>query len=163
MAKRVRKLPGDIFKVPLGEGKVGYVQYLAIDETMLHSNVIRAFQTHYDETDKPDLEAVAAGPVQFHAHVFLGAALKFYAWEKVGKAPYPKTVDVLFRSSGDFGSPEVKISHKWYIWRINQPKRYVGSLTKKYQHAEIGVVIAPQNIAERMRTGFYNFVHPGYE
>jgi hypothetical protein len=163
MVKRIRKLLGDIFKVPLSNGKVGYVQFIAIDETMLGAHVIRAFQTRYDADDTPDLQSyVAAAYVQFFAHVFLDSALKFFAWEKVGNAPYPEHIDVLFRDSGDYGTPEIKTSHDWYVWRINEPQRAVGSLTPEYQNAEIGVVIAPQNIAGRMLTGSYPMVYPAY-
>jgi len=163
MGKRVRKILGDIFKVPLDNGKVGYVQYMAIDESALGGHVIRAFQTHYDHDDTPDLQSkVVTDSVQFTCHVFLNNALKFFAWEKVGRAPYPEHIDVLFRQSGDHGTPEVKISHDWYVWRINEPQRAVGSLTPEYQNAEIGLVFAPPNIAGRMLTGSYPIVYPGY-
>jgi hypothetical protein len=163
MVKRIRKLLGDIFKVPLSNGKVGYIQYIAIDETMLGGHVIRAFQTHYDPDDTPDLQPmVTTDSVHFIAHVFLDSALKFFAWEKVGNVPYPEPIDVLFSASGDYGTPEIKISHDWYVWRINEPQRAVGSLTPEYQNAEIGVVIAPQIIAGRMLTGSYPMVYPAY-
>lgn len=163
MAKRVRKLLGDIFKVPLSHGKVGYVQYIANDKTMLGGHVVSVFKTHYYDNETPDLQSeVATDLVQFTAHVFLDAALKFYNWEKVGNASYPECVDVLFRDSGDYGTPEVTISHDWYVWRINKPQRSIGTLTSEYQDAEIGVVFAPQVIAGRMLTGSYPIVYPGY-
>lgn len=163
MTKRVRRNLGDIFSVPLEDGKTGYVQYLANDTTMLGGDVLRVFETHYDVSDVPALAEIIAGPVQFYTHVFLNAALKFFEWEKVGSAKFPDRVDVLFRSSADNGNPDMRVSKKWYIWKINEPQKFIGTLSPEYQSAEIGMVMAPQNIANRMLTGSYGIVYPGYE
>jgi Immunity protein 26 len=160
MAARMRI--GDVFEVALGNGQVGYFQYVAVDMSQLQSAVIRAFARLYDEGNRQDLAAIVANKVSFHAHVLLKSGYTLKIWHKVGNAPAPTEIDVLFRNSGDYGNPEIKISKDWYVWRINEPFRHVGALTPEYQSAEIGVVKAPQEIAARMLTGRYKFVYPGY-
>ena len=79
--KRIKPKYGDIFEVPLDEHRIGYVQYIADDESMLGSNVIRAFSELYDAKDPPNLSAITAGEIHFHAHVLLDAAIKFFSWK----------------------------------------------------------------------------------
>lgn len=162
MTTRVRLKLGDVFEVDLGDGKVGYFQYLADDESMLDSYVIRAFRELHEVGSSPAMADVVAGEVHFHAHVFLKVGLKLDLWRKVGHAPAPGRVDVLFRSTDDYGNPEIKVSHRWYVWRINEPVRHVGVLAPEHQHAEFGPVIAPAAIVTRMRTGSYGIVYPGF-
>jgi hypothetical protein len=153
---------GDVFEVTLDNGKVGYFQYIAVDATQLSSAVIRAFAGTYDADSPPKVEDVFASAVGFHAHVFLKAGRTLNLWRKVGSAPAPHSIDVIFRNSGDYGDPSVKLSQDWYVWRINEPAKRVGRLPQHLHSAEIGVVKAPQMIAERIRTGSYGGVYPGY-
>jgi hypothetical protein len=159
---RVKLQIGDVFEVSLGNGKVGYFQYIADDETQLDSHVIRAFQENYDETDAPAMSDVVLGRLDFYAHVFLKTGLKFGFWKKVGNAAPPDKVGVIFRASEDYGRPEIKVSHRWYVWRINEAVRNIGVLAPEYHEAELGPVVAPMNVLERMRTGSYGIVYPGY-
>ena len=153
---------GDVFEMALSAGTVGFFQYAATDETQLGSAVIRAFaRTQFPQT-APDMNSIVAGQVSFHAHVFLKAGLTLGIWRKVGNAPAPTRIDVLFRNSGDYGRPETTVSHDWYVWRINEPQRRVARLLQEFHTAEIGVVKAPQEIAARMLTGSYAGIYPGY-
>lgn len=160
--KRVRLKLGDVFEVPLSEGKVGYFQYISDDLTQLNSYVIRVFRAHYVSPIASAIEEIASGDVHFYAHVFLKVGLKFDFWKKIGNASPPAGVNVLFRGSDDYGNPEIKVSQRWYVWNINEPFRHVGVLTPEYQDAEIGSVKAPQDIIERMETGSYGYFYPGY-
>ena len=71
-------------------------------------------------------------------------------------------MDVLFRDSDDYGNPQIKVSHAWYVWRINEEFKFIGELAKKYQHAEIGIVMTPDDIIHRMRNGVYDGFYPEY-
>lgn len=79
----------------------------------------------------------------------------------MGNAPAQGRIDVLFRGCWDYGNPAVKISQRWYVWRINQPFKDIGALTPEYQKAEEGSVLPPQSIVERMLTGAYTLGLPG--
>ncbi len=160
MARVITKI-GDVFMAQLdGNGKK-YFQYIANDLTMLNSSVIRTFRKRYPADAKPDLQEVVADEVDFYAHVVIKWGIKMSLWEKAGKVPFSGKLDVLFRDSQDYGSG-LGTSYNWLIWKVNEEQKYVGKLGGEHQRAEIGVVVAPVDIVERMRTGKYRYVHPGY-
>ena len=100
--------------------------------------------------------------MDFCAHVFLRIGLKHGYWKKIGNAPEIGNLDTLFRDSHDYGNPSIKVSKNWHVWKANQPFADVGELTGSNRDAEIGVVIPPDSIVHRMRTGQYDFVYPQY-
>lgn len=161
MARVTTKI-GDVFSVDLDQNTKKYFQYVANDFTQLNSDVIRAFRKPYPVNASSDLADVVRDEVEFYAHSMVNLGVKMGFWEKVGRASDVGKVGVLFRRSDDYGNPEVKISHKWYVWRINEEFVHVGKLEGENQKAEIGIVINPQWIVHRMRTGTYDFVYPGY-
>lgn len=165
--KRVRIRLGDIFVVKM-EDSQKYFQYIADDMTMLNSSVIRAFSTKYPLENVPDFEDVVNGEVEFYAHTSLRLGIKMGLWEKAGNHPNVGSIDhILFRDSRDHGhgpgEKRVEISSRWEVWKINEDFRYVGKLQGENRKAEIGVVKAPNEIVERMRTGKYSYFYPGFE
>lgn len=158
---RVKTRIGDVFSVKLDSGTKRYFQFVANDVTQLNSDVIRAFRKAYPVDASPDLTVVVGGEVEFYAHTMVNLGIRMGCWEKVGRAAEVGEVDVLFRNSDDSGDPHAKISHKWYVWRINQPFVYVGKLEGERKKAEIGIVLNPRDIVDRMQTGQYRFPYPG--
>ena len=159
--RRVRTRIGDVFSVPLDGSSKKYFQYIANDLTQLNSDVIRAFKKTYPLNATADLLEVVRDDVDFYAHVVVKWGIEMNLWEKIGNVPYSETPDVLFRDSKDYGR-KLKTSYDWRVWKINEKFRAVGSLVGDYQKAEIGVVVAPPDVVQRMRTGEYDFVYPGY-
>jgi hypothetical protein len=161
MAK-IRIKNGDMFSAVIDENNKKYFQYVANDLTQLNSAVIRVFKKYYSVNEKPDLNKIINDEIDFYAHVVLGLGIKLKYWNKVGNVTDVGKVDVLFRDSSDYGNPNVKISNNWWIWRINEPMKSVGKLKGTNQRAELGLVISPDSIVHRMRTGKHDFVYPGY-
>lgn len=153
---------GDVFEAGIDHSAARFFQYVADDVTQLNSQVVRVFRETYDVKDSPDVPNVVAGKVDFHAHVFLRIGLRQGFWRKVGHAPPPSNLDVLFRGTNDSGKPEIKISHNWHVWRVNEPFEKVGDLPPHCQGAEIGVVVPPDSLVYRMLHGRYDFVYPDY-
>jgi hypothetical protein len=153
---------GDVFSVPLDESSKKYFQYIADDLSQLNSSVIRAFKKAYAIDSAPDLQKIVSDDVDFYAHVVIKWGIKLNLWEKVGNVPFAGRVEVLFRDTNDYGNPEVKSSSNWYVWKVNQEFKQVGKLEGEYRNAEIGIVVAPPDIAHRMRTGEYEFLYPEY-
>jgi len=153
---------GDVFSVSLDSGTRKYFQYVANDVTQLNSDVIRAFKKACSVDTSPGLSVVTAGEVDFYAHTMVNLGVKMGLWQKVGKVPDIGRVDVLFRNSDDYGDPKIATSSRWYVWKINEPFVYVGKLEGKQREAEIGIVLNPRDVVERLRTGKYDFVYPGY-
>lgn len=165
--KRIRIMIGDVFAVPIDEHRKKYFQFVARDGSQLGSDVIRAFEETYPLDEKPDLEDVVHGAVQFYAHVIIRWGYRMGLWDKVGRSKDVGTVDVLFRGTNDYGAKvgeePVRVSKRWFVWRINEEYVRVGELKGENRKSEIGVVVSPPQIVLRMRTGTYSFVYPGFE
>lgn len=159
---KIRPTVGDVFSVELESGQTGFFQYIADDSTQLNSNVIRVFLDKQSRTQLPKVESIVLGEVHFVAHVFLRVGLKFGAWERIGNSHITGGLDTLFRDSDDYGNPQIDFSDRWYIWNIGERQRFVGKLSFEYQHAEIGVVVSPEQINLRMSAGSYSFKYPSY-
>jgi len=164
--RRVRTKIGDVFSVPLDNSGKKYFQYVANDLTQLNSDIIRAFKRLYPSDCASDLREVVSGEVDFYAHVVIKWGIKRNLWEKVGSVPYDEMPEVWFRDTNDYGiklgAIPVEISHNWYVWRINEEFRHVGKLEGEFQKAQIGIVVRPDDIVNRLRTGQYKFSYPGY-
>ena len=131
------------------------------DLTQLNSDVIRAFKKTYPIDCKPDLQEVVSDEVDFYAHVVTKRGIKMKLWEKAGNAPVPYKLDVVFRNTNDYGE-RVPFSERWHVWRPNEEFQDVGRLTGDYRKADIGIVVTPEDIVHRMRSGHYPFRYPGY-
>lgn len=168
MKKRVVTKIGDIFSVKVSEEKKKYFQLIAFDLTQLNSDVIRAFEREYAIDENPDFSEVVKGEVQFYAHCVASLGVKLGCWEKVGKSNDLGELDsILFRDTNDYGvwidGGPIKISNNWYVWNIGGEFTDVGKLQGNYRKAEIGVVVNPYDIVERMKTGRYSFFYPDFE
>lgn len=49
------------------------------------------------------------------------------------------------------------------MWHINEKFTRVGKLTGKNREAEIGIVVTPDDVVDRVKTGKYNFFYPDFE
>jgi len=158
---------GDIFEVPLDTETKRYFQYIANDQSQLGADVIRIFTKVYTIDSEPVLEDVVGDDVEFYAHVVIQWGVRMQLWKRAGNVSDLGNGDMLFRDTDDYGVKEgetpVEMSEDWYVWRINEPFQHVGRLSGRNREAEIGIVISPVHIVDRMRTGKYHFVYPGFE
>lgn len=163
MVKRIITKIGDVFSVEVSEGTQRYFQYVANDMTQLNSSVIRVFKKKYPVGQVTNFDEIANDEVDFYAHCVLRWGIELGYWQKVGKSQNIGSVEVFFRDSDDYGKPEIIVSNKWYVWKINKEFKFIGRLTDKYQSAEIGIVVTPEDIVKRIKTGEYDFVYPKFE
>ncbi|WP_312788857.1 hypothetical protein [Sphingobacterium sp.] len=169
MAKRVATKIGDIFSVKMENNKIKYFQLIAFDQTQLNSDVIRAFKKQYTIDHKPDLPEIINDEVDFYAHCITKLGVKMNLWEKVGSISEVGEINnILFRGSNDsgvkVGGDTIKVSHRWYIWHINDKDfTRVGKLVGENRKAELGVVVNPYDVIDRLKTGTYNFFYPDFE
>ncbi|MBX3102796.1 MAG: hypothetical protein KF690_09830 [Bacteroidetes bacterium] len=155
---RISTKVGDVFSVRIDANSKKYFQYIISDLTQLNSDVIRVFKKVYSINTNPDLIEVINGEVEFYAHCITKLGIKMAYWEKVGNVAYVGGIDhILFRDSEDYGNPQIKVSENWWVWKINEEQKQVGKLIGENQKAEIGLVINPESIVYRMRTGEYDF------
>jgi hypothetical protein len=169
MAKRVITKIGDIFSIILDNGNKKYFQYIANDLTQLNSDVIRSFKREYSKEERVDFKELLSGEIDFHAHTPINIGVKQNLYIQEGKHEvYPDITNILFRGTLDYGQKigeeRIKVSNNWRIWHINDKDfTNVGKLTGENRSAEIGIVMPPIAIVERVKTGKFNFVYPDFE
>lgn len=155
---------GDVFSVNVEKDRCKYFQFICTDTSQLNSDVIRAFKTKFPATESPSPNFIVNEPVDFFAHTMIKLGLSLGKWEKVGNASIEGPLDVMFRDTNDVstaqGEARIAVSNQWYVWHPNEPFRRIGLLASEYKHAHIGVVLNPNRIVERMRSGAFDFVYP---
>lgn len=166
---RVNTKIGDVFSVNVSDFSKKYFQLVAFDLLQLNSDVIRVFKKQYSFDYTPNLAEIVNGEIEFYAHCITKIGVKMNIWEKAGNiGEVGNTSDVLFRDTNDYGTvigvQPIKVSNNWYIWRINDESfSRVGKLTGANKEAEIGIVVNPHEILNRIKTGQYSFVYPDFE
>jgi hypothetical protein len=149
---------GDVFRVQLSDG-IGFFQYVCDDASQLYSHVIRAFKRRFDSPDLPD--AVSTLEVDFYAHVFLAIGVKHNCWTRVGKAPVPDRLEILFRDTNDYGRlPSMPVTNMWRLWAPNAPSVSTPSTNRALRNAHIGLVFNPYSIVARMDVGSFPMPYP---
>lgn len=168
MAKANTKI-GDVFSVKIDENSKKYFQYIISDLTQLNSDVIRAFKKVYPLNANPELTEIVKGEVEFYAHCVTKLGLKMSLWESVGNTTeIGNTTDILFRDTNDYGTKvgeePIKVSHKWYVWRINDKDfTRVGKLEGENRKAYTGIVMNPLGIIELLKGNKYPVNYPEFE
>jgi hypothetical protein len=153
--KRTKLAIGDIFEVPLEVNSKGYFQFIGIDDSQLRSDVIRVFSKRYANSEEPELEVILQDDVDFYAHCVIKTGIKHDFWQKVGHKDDIGPADIMFRSSLDFGRSWIEISDRWEVWKISQPRKFVGKLPNSLLSTEFGTVFPPYEIIHRMKFGHY--------
>ncbi|MCS3557659.1 MULTISPECIES: hypothetical protein [unclassified Sphingobacterium] len=165
---RINTKLGDVFFVKINDNSKKYFQYVTSDLTQLNSDVIRVFKNIYPMDVNPDLLEIVSGEVEFYAHCVTKLGVKMNLWEKIGNiSEVGNITNIMFRGTTDYGvwigEEPIRISKKWYVWTVNKPFKDVGKLEGENREADIGVVVNPYDIVERIKTGKYNFFYPGFE
>ena len=167
---RVYTKIGDVFSVKVSDTGKKYFQLIAYDKNQLTSDVIRAFKTIYPIDSVPNLAEIISGEVEFYTHCVTKWGVNLNCWEKVGSVKDVGAIDhILFRHSlvndlRNSNTPLKAIVDGWFVWRINDTKfTQVGKLVGENRNAEIGIVVNPYDVVERMQTGKFSFSYPGFE
>jgi hypothetical protein len=154
----VRAKIGDIFRVETEQGS-RYFQYLGNDSTQLGGNIIAAFAGGVREADI-DIASITELPIEFFAITTISLGLKMRLWSFVGSARAVQYSHVIFRDTNDYGTPDVLSSNDWWVWSPNAKSKHVGPLVGEYRKSYIGVLAAPINICDRLKTGKYSYFYP---
>lgn len=117
----------------------------------------------------PSLSEITNNSVNFYTHCAASLGCKLFLWEKVGYiSEIGDTSHILFRDTMNYGvragEQPIKVSNNWYIWHINDEDfTNVGKLKGKNKKAEIGIVVSPYDIVDRIKESKYKFVYPNFE
>ncbi len=115
--KRIRLMKGDVFRIRMSGDDFCFMQYLANDINQLNGEVVRVFRKRYKAYEKPAVEDIVAGPVDFYTHVFVKNGIHEGFWEKYG---YSKDL-------GNLRNVFFTTYHRefmgndpfYYIWRVS--------------------------------------------
>ena len=163
--KQYRRKMGDVFKYQY-DNKCRYLQYIGIDELQLSGDVVRIFAGEFPSDDIPSIDSLLSSPVDFYCITYVINCVKFGHWEKIGNSSnIGDYQNIKFRCAADFGDlvdgEPIKTSDDWYVWRLGDTQiKEIGKLTGEWKTADIGVLLPPNYINERMREGSYNFIYP---
>ena len=158
---------GDVFEIRFNSEHKKYMQFIFRDPLQMNTEVIRVFKKLYPIVKQPGIIDIVNDEIDFYAHCILKLAITKNAWKKVGNCSVVGNLNsIFFRVSGDsglkLGQEPVKVSQKWYVWKLGDDKIVpVGKLEGVYKHAELGVVVPAYMIMHRMITGKYKFAYPG--
>ena len=151
---------GDLFEVIIDEKKM-FFQFLAIDESCLHGDVIRAFDFESKCEDKISLVEIVKNNVKFYAHTSVKAGVKLGVWKRIDSIKLEQNfVAPTFRHTEDVADSSIKKSYNWYIWKVNGPTIDIGELTAEYASLSVGGLTHPFDIVERLKTGIDPFKYP---
>jgi len=160
----IRVTKGNVFRVKLEDGTIRYFQFIGKDKTDLNGDVIAIFNTHYS-IDESDCDRIIGDSVECFMHTSVRAGLKLGFWERVFSSRVLIDNNITFRDSLDDGNYPYQhiVSHHWVVWNMNEERKYVGRLPKKYYRADVGGVFPPALVIKRMETGVLplNF-YPSY-
>ena len=116
----------------------------------MNSDVIRVFNNRYQQ--RPSVEEILNDTAECYLHTSVSFGVKSGSWIRVGYSDNLGSLDIWFRSSKDMGKypGQSIISYNWEVWRMNEPREFVGKLPERYYTADIGLLDPPQLIIERI-------------
>jgi hypothetical protein len=141
---------GDIFEIPLSEGKKAYGQYIFWDDK--NGPLIQVFDLIVNSSHTLNLmEIEGATPLFPPVLTGLFAAIKNGLWKVVGNLPvkdfkYPGFISTFY-------DQKTGKARTWYLWNGRESIRLGDSLPAKYKNLEYLVIWSPFDISDRIETG----------
>ncbi len=124
------------------------MQFILIDSSCLGGWCIRVFKKKYHAEDKPTMEEVVSGEVDFYCLTYaIGQGVVKELWTKAGKSKELGNFDNIVFKQKDY------VHGGWRIWRANQEVKRYRTLPKKYAKASMGALLAPSSVVKRIQTG----------
>jgi hypothetical protein len=153
---------GDLFEIPLSDGRKAYGQF--VYENM--GSIIRIFDYFTSRDEEADLNKIDTSKLLFppiHAGIHL--ALKLKMWKIIGRLPYD---DYVFKGFLNYNEvlplpadrkEPVRIK-SWALWDGKKSIPLGEKLPEEYQHYEDVGIYPPDFITKRIETGWDMFQYP---
>jgi hypothetical protein len=145
---------GDIFEIPLANGKKAFGRYIFADKKK--GPLIEVYDFFTNSSDKVDIKQVVSKQRRFPPVITgLFAVIRSGLWRVVGSVPvenfqYPKFVSTFWNDK----TGEARI---WFLWDGQKEIKLGPTLPKEYRNLEYLVGWDPSDIAHRIETGEYIF------
>lgn len=152
MSRGRRITVGDIFDIPLTDGRRALGQYVFSDEK--YGPLIQVYDLITEEPINI-VQLKAASPLFPPVITGLFAAIRNGIWNVVGHLPI-----------ADFGYPcfvsahydqRTGRVHYWYLWDGKRPRPIGPRLPEKHKQLEYLVVWSPHDVVHRIETGEYPY------
>lgn len=148
---------GDIFEIPLSDGRRAFGQYVFFDDK--NGPLIQIFGFMKRPGEDLDLQQLVSGPQLFPPVITgLFAAIRSGLWRVVGHLPvrdfhYPGFVSALYNERTEKYST-------WYLWDGHTFHALGSDLPQQYQQLERLVVWHPLSLVRRIETGDNPYAYP---
>ncbi len=73
--KRIINKIGNVYGIPLGDGKKCYMQYIAKDSKVWNSDIVRVFSKKYTLNESPTIDEILSDDILFYSHIVLRIAV----------------------------------------------------------------------------------------
>jgi len=155
--KRTQTILGDILEVKMNDGTKRYLQYIGFDKNThgLNSDVVRVFKKEYKENSSLDFEEIIKDEVDFYAHVHsIANGIKEGVWTRVGNM------------KNDLGTHKPlfyqKTDDEYILWEMDGKDWKSSKDDVLESSSNMGGVIPPKWVEERIQTGKYQITDPKY-
>ncbi len=149
--KQPRVQVGDVFEIPLSDGKIAYGQYVYRDQR--NGPIIQVFETTsntrigFDQVQGQLIHAKLLFPP---VATGLFAAIRTGLWRVIGHIPikdfkYPRFISVFHENYQPMSD--------WFLIELNEDVRIGKRLPEKYKNLELLTVWSPYDIVHRIETG----------
>lgn len=151
---RKKKVPvqvGDVFEIPLGEGRKAYGQYVYFDKKK--GPIIQIFDLICRDQEKVDLDQLKNTKLLFSPVFIVGLYPLFRSgqWRVIGHLPIEKFIFPGFVST--LWDPKTGEATTWYLWDGEKTIRLGKILPDEYKKLEFKVYWPPKYIVDRIKTG----------
>jgi hypothetical protein len=143
---------GDVFEIPLSDGRKAYGQYVFLDQKM--GPLVQIFDLICEDEIQLD-QLKEAKPLFPPVITGLLAAIRTGLWRVIGHMPvegfvYPNFVSTFYNDkTGQAGV--------WFLWDGKKSKRIGDKLPEKCKQLEFLVVWDPHDVVHRIETGEYPY------
>ncbi|HEX8515801.1 MAG TPA: Imm26 family immunity protein [Bacteroidia bacterium] len=150
---------GDIFEVPLSNGKKQYIQFIFKNLNELGGDLIRAYDFELEKNEEVNTKELISKPIKFYCHGMLLLGIKLAMWSKIGNEPIePNFEEPTFRGADEVYSMTKK-SYKWYL-KKGADVKWIGELKEEYKKLPKAGVTPPIGVVRQLETGWDGFVTP---
>ncbi len=152
--KRVRPEIGDVFVIPLPDGRRAYGQYVHhhLDPYGPWGEMVQVFDLITEE-EVPLEQLTTAGPMFPPVVAMLPEALSRGRWRLIGRLPVEGFSLPLYRYL-EIPDPQPGVYHDWWIWD-GQKATFVGELPPEYRSLEYWQGYDVEELENRIATGEY--------
>lgn len=150
---------GDVFEIPLSDGRKAFGQYVYRDEQK--GPIVRIFDVVVENDMELDICSLENAGLLFPP-VITGvfAAVRTGLWQKVGNLPsddfqYQNFISRVYDPNGTLRGP-------WFLWNGEHSRELGYDLPPEYRNLEFLIVWNPINLTRRIETGENYYTYANY-